>query len=135
MHFFWVFITGIIFLAGPMPAWADIDYHCLGNCVNGGKTTQFCMTQCTYNATDPSLLKNPADKNAANAKKLSPKEFSPLVLSDGRIVLPPPSTGQAPVGKDYLCINQCLQSGSQYTLCERQCTPDPRKDIMIPTNP
>lgn len=102
---------------------ADTDYRCLNLCVNNGSAAVACRQQCAYD--------QPGQDAKAHAHAASPKAHkifnAPQPLNG--IALTPPTAAkirgvQAKTnvsGKDYRCIQQCLQNGLQYQLCDQNC--------------
>ena len=109
-----VFFVGILFLIAPT-AHADIDQHCLKQCVENGGTSSACLPQCSYNVplVDPTVKTSPQTHRVLT---------TPQPLAGDQIVLPPKIAHSVP-DKDYSCMAQCLQNGGAvYHACEERCT-------------
>lgn len=100
-----------------LPAFADMDYHCLSDCKNDGGSTPQCMTQCTY---APPLAKT----DAAKPDGTTHKEFVAPVPVGSQVVVTP--MVQMPVGSslttNFSCVQACMKQNLQSSLCQERCT-------------
>jgi len=91
------------------PAWADVDYRCLQDCVNGGGTSAVCMGKCSYGQPPAPAAKSTHEVFAA-----------PKPIGDAVILAPKPMA-KTMQSEDHVCLATCGQSGLQYALCEERC--------------
>ena len=114
-----IFIAAAILL-WALPARADIDQRCLNLCVANGDSGGNCLPKCTYN--ESSAKHSNAIPNAAAMAAPDPHNVFSAPKPAGDIMLPTHTAKQNAHSKDYVCINQCLQQGGQYDLCNKTCT-------------
>ncbi|HEU0117739.1 MAG TPA: hypothetical protein VFR09_03820 [Alphaproteobacteria bacterium] len=149
------FLVALIFLT-VHSARADVDYRCLNLCKNNGQPTSVCMTQCSYNVPHAANVAPPPVMNSGVVtQSITPKAtindpiaeaypvpnhnlLGTLRQGDDTILLQPhtaaTSTSDNP-DRDYTCLNQCLQNGMRYQLCNESCLNMPVKNaVPIPTN-
>jgi hypothetical protein len=127
MRFFATLALLLVFAAVvASPAHASTDYRCLNMCVNGGKGSQECMAQCTYDQ------KKAQTKSHIDAVKPLPPDphntfRAPVPVAQGQAppTVDPRLKKALALGKpqkDYACYQQCVQSGLQIKMCDEQCT-------------
>ena len=94
---------------------ADMDYRCLNDCVNSGKTSNACMAQCSYGTRESTTktLSLTGPMRSPHDQFTPPAPLNQIVLHSGRDPIAS--------GKDYTCISQCQQGGHPYEYCEEQC--------------
>lgn len=124
------------FSAMLTPCRADIDYQCLNQCANGGKSTSVCLSDCTYSLKTA----KPSDTGSSSSGQKFVSQ-SADALDNHRILKSPVpientyqagKTKQSAVPtKDWTCMSACLSQVKLYDSCERQCTPSPGK--ILPT--
>jgi hypothetical protein len=106
----------------PLAAKADIDQRCLNLCIANGESGTTCLPKCTYNESHSKQHSN-AIPNAAATQAPDPHNvFTAPKPTDGEIIMPQHTAKKNNASKDYICINQCLQQGGQFDLCNKSCT-------------
>jgi len=112
-------LTFVSLLIFAHPCRADIDQRCLSLCVSNGSPSSNCVTECSYNVTS----KTPTipDTGAPESHKV----LKAPIPSDQLLLDTPQKAKPAGPGKDYACVNQCLQNGMRYQFCEQHCNKTP----------
>jgi hypothetical protein len=98
-------------------AFADIDHRCLNSCISQSIASATCREQCSYNA------KAPASSMTMDASRFNDhhKELIAPVPSEELLLIPPKPTSKPKRVMDYICLDQCVKAGTQFSLCEERC--------------
>lgn len=99
----------------------EIDYLCLNRCVNDGKTSTACMSQCTY--IIPSSVSPPLSSadQLNTVPKSGHREFEAPVPVKGLVLPSDRQKKMTPSSEDYTCAALCQKDGFQYDYCKQKC--------------
>lgn len=121
-------VMAVFMLFAALPAMADMDYHCLNECVRNGKTSTACMPRCTY-TPQASFHKNEVNPGTNHNVFAAPQPIQ------GDTVLFHKDVKLKHESEDYACAQKCGKEGGEYELCKRNCTKlDPDTRQILPQN-
>lgn len=108
------------------PALADMDHHCLNQCISNGKSATACMPECSYTPEASFHKASKLDPEVNHNPFTAPKPVADTFVTSA------PTTKPRHESTDYKCLTQCGQDGMLYQFCRKKCTKADRPSNELP---